>query len=396
MHVQRELLRDVRYPRSGARQDTGNASPGVNIFNPKRRAAPNAAERISTPVSPLTDIQDLTLEELTAWLAQRGIEAYRARQIFKWIYQRQADGFQAMTDIRRDIRAQLSQHFRLDRLGVEDCRQSRDGSRKYLFRLSDGLFIESVLIPEDNHYTLCISSQVGCAQGCRFCMTARGGLSRNLSMGEITAQVRDIQREVTGGRRLRNIVFMGMGEPLANLRQVLRAIGVMTDNDNGLKFSTRRITVSTAGLVPAMAKLGSASDVNLAVSLNATGDRIRSRLMPVNRRYPLEQLLEACRRYPLRHRRMITFEYILLAGVNDSADDARRLAKMLRPIRAKINLIPFNEHAGSAFRCPSEETVRDFQKILHDRNYTAIVRRSKGRDIDAACGQLRANQLASP
>ena len=341
------------------------------------------------------DIKDLTLDELTAWLVERGIEAYRGRQIFKWIYQRQADGFGAMTDIRRDIRALLSTHFRLDRLHLQERQRSRDGSCKYLFRLRDGLFIESVLIPEDSHYTLCISSQVGCAQGCRFCMTARGGLSRNLSMGEITAQIRDIQRDVTGKHRLRNIVFMGMGEPLANLRQVLRAIGVMTDNDNGLKFSTRRITVSTAGLVPAMEKLGEASQVNLAVSLNATDDRTRSMLMPINRRYPLAQLLAACRRYPLRHRRMITFEYILLAGVNDSPEDARRLAKMLRPIRAKVNLIAFNAHDASDFRRPSEAAVQRFQQILHDRNYTAIVRRSKGRDIDAACGQLRANQLAA-
>ncbi len=360
-----------------------------------KRATENGAKRLQTTVSTSTDIQDLTLQQLTDWLVSRGIEPYRGRQIFRWLYQRQADDFQAMTDIRRDIRALLSEHFRLERLQREDCRHSDDGSRKYLFRLHDGLFIESVLIPEDSHYTLCISSQVGCAQGCRFCMTARGGLSRNLSMGEITAQIRDIQREVPIGRRLRNIVFMGMGEPLANLRQVLRAIGVMTDNDNGLKFSTRRITVSTAGLVPAMEKLGRASDVNLAVSLNATDDRTRDRLMPINRRYPLDRLLEACRRYPLRHRRMITFEYILLAGINDSPDDARRLARMLRPIRAKINLIPFNEHAGSDFRCPSEEVILNFRQILHDHHYTAIVRRSKGRDIDAACGQLRANQLAS-
>ncbi len=344
---------------------------------------------------PVMDIKDLTLDELTAWLVQRGIEPYRGRQIFKWIYQRQADAFGAMTDIRRDIRTLLGEHFHIARLQLEDRQLSRDGSRKYLFRLHDGLFIESVLIPEDNHHTLCISSQVGCAQGCRFCMTARGGLTRNLTMGEITAQIRDIQRDVAGKNRLSNIVFMGMGEPLANLREVLRAIGVMTDNDNGLKFSTRRITVSTAGLVPAMDKLGRATGANLAISLNATDDRTRSRLMPINRKHPLSELMEACRRYPLRHRRMITFEYILMAGVNDSEADARRLAKLLRPLRAKINLIPFNEHAASDFKRPADEVILRFQQILHDSNYTAIIRRSKGQDIGAACGQLRANQLTS-
>jgi 23S rRNA (adenine2503-C2)-methyltransferase len=346
-------------------------------------------------VSPPTDIKDLTLDELTAWFVERGVEPYRARQIFRWIYQRQADTFDAMTDIRRDIRALLSTRFRIARLRLEDRQLSRDGSRKYLFRLDDDLFIESVLIPEESHHTLCISSQVGCAQGCRFCMTARGGLTRNLTMAEITAQIRDIQQDIAGENRLSNIVLMGMGEPLANLRHVLRAIEVMTDNDNGLKFSTRRITVSTAGLVPAMESLGHATDVNLAVSLNATDDSTRSRLMPINRRYPLAELLEACRRYPLRHRRMITFEYILIAGVNDSEADARRLAKLLRPIRAKVNLIPFNEHVASEFKRPPVEVIQRFQQILHDSSYTAIIRRSKGQDIDAACGQLRANQRMS-
>ena len=341
------------------------------------------------------DIKNLTLEELTGWLVNHDIEAYRAKQIFRWIYQRQADTFAAMTDIRRNIQTLLSEHFSMARLGLENRQLSRDGSCKYLFRLKDGLFIESVLIPEDNHHTLCVSSQVGCAQGCCFCMTAQGGLTRNLSMGEITSQIRDVQRDITAKSQLNNIVLMGMGEPLANYHQVVRAIGVMTDNDNGLKFSTRRVTVSTAGLVPAMTKLGHATSVNLAVSLNATDDRTRSRLMPINRKYPLGMLLNACRTYPLRQRRMITFEYILIEGVNDSEADARRLTKLLGPIRAKINLIPFNEHTGSEFRRPSAEVIQRFQKILHHRNYTAIVRRSKGQDIDAACGLLRANQIVS-
>ncbi len=338
-----------------------------------------------------TDIQELTADELAAWLSRHGIEAYRRQQIFRWIYQRQADGFDAMTDIKRAIRRLLGDHFSITRLELLERAVSRDGSCKYLFRLKDGRCIESVLIPERSHHTLCISSQVGCAQGCRFCMTGATGLQRNLSMGEITAQIRDVQRDLQADQRLTNIVMMGMGEPMANYRQVVRAIGVMTDRDSGLGFSTRRVTVSTAGLVPAMLQLGRDTSVNLAVSLNAADNRTRSRLMPINRRYPMETLLDACRRYPLRHRRMITFEYILIQDVNDSPDDARRLATLLRPIRAKINLIPFNEHPGSAFKRPDPAAVQRFQEILQQRHYTAIVRHSKGRDIAAACGQLRAS-----
>jgi 23S rRNA (adenine2503-C2)-methyltransferase len=284
----------------------------------------------------------------------------------------------------------MSRHFTNNRLSQKEIVRSEDGSEKYLFELNDGNLIESVLIPEKDHYTLCISSQVGCAQGCRFCLSAKGGLVRNLTAGEIISQVRDIQQRVRGAKRLSNIVLMGMGEPLANYHNVVNALKIITDIDMGLKFSNRRVTLSTAGLVSNMASLGTDTRVNLAVSLNATDNATRSMLMPINRKYPLEQLLQACAEYPLGNRRKITFEYILIKDVNDTAQDAARLTKLLRPIKAKINLIPFNAYEGSRFQRPDEATTQNFQEILYQKKYTAVIRHSKGQDISAACGQLRA------
>ena len=323
------------------------------------------------------------------WLAERGEASYRADQILRWIHRDQLDRFEAMTNLKKALRERLAAAFDIRRLGLKAHQTASDGTRKFLFELADGEHIESVLIPERDHLTLCLSSQVGCAQACRFCLTASGGFQRNLSQGEILAQVRDIRRLCDRPERLTNLVFMGMGEPLANYRNLIGAIGLLQDNQVGFGFSKRKITVSTAGLVPRMADLGRDTDVGLAISLNATDNETRSRLMPVNRRYPLEVLLEACRRYPLAPQRRITFEYILLQGINDTPDDARRLAGLLRPIHAKINLIPFNEHAGCSYRRPDEDAVRAFQKILIDQRYTAIIRHSKGREISAACGQLR-------
>jgi len=341
------------------------------------------------------DILELSREQLIAWLAVRKIEKYRADQILKWVYLRQADSFERMTDISKEIRILLSQQFAIGRLAVERTESSRDGSRKYLFKLKDGKFIESVLIPERDHFTLCVSSQVGCAQGCLFCLTATGGLERNLSRGEIIAQVRDIKNGLDDPLRLTNIVFMGMGEPLANYLTLVSAIEVITDTDRGLRLAGRRVTVSTAGLVPRLLDLGRDTRVNLAVSLNATDNDTRTRLMPINRKYPLENLLEACRQYSPASGRRITFEYILIKGMNDSAKDARRLAKLLQPIRCKINLIPYNPNEGCDFDRPSEEVIQAFYRILFDKNYTVIIRRSKGEDISAACGQLRArSQMA--
>ena len=337
-----------------------------------------------------TDILEMSREKLIFWLADRKIASYRADQIQKWVYLRQADSFEPMTNISKEIRALLSQHFVIGRLAAEKIETSRDGSRKYLFKLKDGKYIESVLIPERDHYTLCVSSQVGCAQGCLFCLTAAGGFERNLTRGEIIAQVRDIKNELADPMRLTNIVFMGMGEPLANYKNLVSAISVITDTDAGLRLANRRVTVSTAGLVSRLADLGRDTRVNLAVSLNATDNDTRDRLMPINRRYPLEKLLEACRQYPPSPGRRITFEDLLIHGVNVSESDARRLAKLLQPIRCKINLIPYNPHEGCDFDRPSEAVIQAFFKVLFDQNYTVIIRRSKGQDISAACGQLRA------
>ena len=349
-------------------------------------------------ISSKIDIKDLSRRQLGDWLAANGQQPFRTDQIFRWIYLHQTDPFDAMTNLGKPLRQELAAAFTNPRLAVADEAASADGSLKLLFRLHDGNHIETVLIPESGHYTLCISSQVGCAQGCRFCMTAKGGFVRNLSAGEIISQVRDVQQRVQrrGDMPLTNIVFMGMGEPLANLANVLQALAVITDGDCGLKFSSRRVTVSTAGLVPKLADLGRHTQVNLAVSLNAADDDTRSRLMPINRHYPIDQLIDACRRYPLPPRRMITFEYILMKGVNDRMDDARRLVKLLRPVRAKINLIPFNPHPGSDFQRPEAERITRFQEFLAGHHYTAIVRYSKGQDIGAACGQLRAQLRPAP
>jgi 23S rRNA (adenine2503-C2)-methyltransferase len=336
------------------------------------------------------DLLDYDREMLVQWFADRSLAAYRADQVMKWIYIRGENDFDRMTDLSKAIRAMLADHFVVGHLHHDREMVSEDGSRKYRLRLSDGALIESVLMPERNHSTLCVSSQVGCALGCRFCMTGAGGLVRNLTRAEIVGQVRELRPKADTERPLTNLVFMGMGEPLANFDALISALSTLTDNDFGLKFSGQRITVSTAGLVPQMALLGKKTRVNLAVSLNATDDDTRSRLMPINRKYPIETLLAACRDYPLPKGRRITFKYILIAGVNDSLAEARRLAKLLRPIRAKINLIPFNPHPGSEFQRPDEAAVLAFQKILIDSHYTAIIRRSKGQDIAAACGQLAA------
>lgn len=340
-----------------------------------------------------TDIKELTNDQLVLWLQSKGLEPYRAAQILKWIYLRQTDTFDIMTDVAKEIRKLLSRHFSIARLEKERIETSQDGSKKYLFKLNDGKYVESVLIPEKDHFTLCISTQVGCAQGCRFCLTARGGLVRNLTKGEIIAQVRDVSKCLDGPKRLTNIVLMGMGEPLANYSHVVSAINTITNSNYGLGFSSRRLTLSTAGLVPKLSNLGRDTSVNLAISLNATDNKTRNMLMPINRRYPLEKLLDACAGYPLLPRRRITFEYILIKGINDSIKDAKRLVKLLRPIRAKINLIPFNEYEGSEFNRPEESAILNFKEILNKNNYTAIIRYSKGQDISAACGQLRANSI---
>jgi len=337
-----------------------------------------------------TDIKELSAEKLASWLEDNEIEPYRSAQILKWIYLKQVDSFDMMTDLSKEVRKLLSLTFSIKRLEKLTVKKSQDGSRKYLFRLKDGNHIESVLIPEKDHYTLCISSQVGCAQGCSFCLTAKDGFTRNLTKDEIVSQVRDVKKDHADPKPVTNIVFMGMGEPLANYKNVVDAVNTILDKSFGLGFSSRKVTISTAGLVEKLSDLGHETAVNLAVSLNATENETRSMLMPVNKKYPIEKLLDTCRRYHLKPRKKITFEYILLKGINDSTKDANRLVKLLRSIRAKINLIPFNEYEGSIFKRPEESVINRFLEILHRNGFTAIIRHSKGQDICAACGQLRA------
>jgi len=342
-------------------------------------------------LSKKTDIKELSIDQLTFWLQNRGYRSFHAGQIFKWVYLYQADNFDIMTNLAKELRRLLSAHFTINRLDKKQVEISKDGTRKYLFKLPDGKHVESVIIPERDHYTLCVSSQVGCAQGCRFCLTGQYGLTRNLTKGEIVSQVRDISNEMNDSTRLTNIVLMGMGEPLANYKNVVSALETITDSDFGLKFSSRRVTLSTAGMVSKLPDLNRDTRVNLAVSLNATENKTRDRLMPINRRFPVEELMDACRRYRLHAGRRITFEYILIQDVNDSVEDAKRLCKLVRPIRAKINLIPLNEHKNCEFRRPSDSVIERFHKILHQNNNTAIIRQSMGQDISAACGQLCAD-----
>jgi 23S rRNA (adenine2503-C2)-methyltransferase len=336
------------------------------------------------------DLRNLTRPELKAWVEERGLEPYRGDQIFQWIHSPGLEAFDRMTNLAKKWRSRLSEEAFLSRLKTLDIEASQDGTRKFLWDLEDGERIESVLIPERGHYTLCISCQVGCAQQCRFCHTGRIGLRRNLSAAEIVNQVRTVRGFLKDDPvLLTNVVFMGMGEPLANFKNTLRAIGILLD-PLGMNLSHRHVTLSTAGLIPPLEALGRSSPVSLAVSLNAADDATRSLLMPVNRRYPLRDLIAACRAYPLPRGKRITFEYILLEGINDSLRSAKALADLLQGVQAKINLIPFNPHEGSEFRPPSEQRLLSFQEALIRRHYTAIIRRSKGGDISAACGQLHA------
>ncbi len=339
------------------------------------------------------NIRDLSLEQIEALIVSQGKQKYRARQIMKWLYQTGATSFAQMTTLARAFRADMEERFIASEPALDRIQTSADGTRKVLFRLGDGLAVESVLIPGKNHWTACISTQAGCAMGCRFCLTGRQGLTRNLNPSEITGQMTMLRRHTPEGLQIKNIVLMGMGEPLANYDHTLQAIRILT-SDYGLGFSNRKITVSTCGLAPGIVQLGRDICVNLAISLNAPDDRRRSELMPVNRKYPLATLLAACRDYPMPGRRMLTFEYILMAGVNDSPEDARQVAELLRGIRCKLNLIAFNEFPGSPFRTPAPEAVSAFQQVLLDHHYTAILRASRGRDILAACGQLSGQAAA--
>lgn len=334
--------------------------------------------------TPRIDLKNLTLPALEQFLHGQGKERYRAVQIFKWLYQHDVDGFDEMTNVSKQLRAELAQSACISRLDPEAVEVGSDGTRKYLFRLADGNAVESVLIPDEDRNTLCISSQAGCAMGCTFCLTGTFNLTRNLTTAEIVNQILAVRRDV----EVRNIVMMGMGEPLHNLDNVIPALQIMVE-DNGLQFSTRRVTVSTCGLVPELERLGQEVTVNLAVSLNATTDELRSRIMPINRAYPIADLLAALKKFPLPGRRKITIEYVMLGGLNDTPEDAKRLVRLLSDLPCKINLIPFNPHEGADFVPPTRASLDAFHRYLLDRHFTVITRDSRGNDISAACGQLK-------
>jgi 23S rRNA (adenine2503-C2)-methyltransferase len=341
--------------------------------------------RISVTDKP--NLKDLTLPEIETCIAPLGKEKYRARQIMKWLYQHDAKSFEEMTNLAKDFRSALSGIARIEQPDMAEVRTSADGTKKVLFKLKDGHSMESVLIPGKNHWTVCVSTQAGCRMGCTFCLTGKLGFRRDLSPSEITGQITRLRSGTPEGTNIKNIVMMGMGEPLANYENTVKAIRIIT-SDFGLGFSNRKVTVSTCGIAPMIERLGQDICVNLAISLNAPDDERRNALMPVNRKYPLKTLLAACRNYPMPGRRMLTFEYILMAGVNDAPEDAERLACLLKGIRCKLNLIAFNEFPGSIYKTPSTQTISAFQQILMDHHYTAILRASKGSDILAACGQL--------
>ena len=409
------------------------------------------------------NVKDLGKEQFTTYLKERGQPSYRAAQVWQWLYQKRAVSFDEMSNLSGALRRQLAADFSISRPRIARQSESRDGTVKFLFELSDGETIESVLIPEVHRLTLCISTQAGCGFGCAFCATALMGLKRNLRASEIVDQVLEASRTLdsdpslsrerlcrnsvhgstgsprtdgdtpkfkdlavrsfgklrTGSealegrtancdtisegqergithtarkRRITHVVFMGMGEPLANYAQTVKALEVLTDATWGIGISPRRITLSSVGLVPQIQKLMEETRVNLAISLHASNDEVRGELMPVNRKYSLRQLIDCCRSLPIPRRKRITFEYVLLKGVNDSEEDARELCRLLSGVRCKVNVIPFNPHPGSSFERPGESDINRFGQILLEQGFQVNVRRPRGDDIQAACGQLQGEE----
>jgi len=327
------------------------------------------------------------LEDLAVDL---GASRYRGRQVASWLYRKGVSDLADMSDLPKDFRAALRERTRAELPELERATPSQDGSRKLVFRLSDGARVSAVVMPDDGRTTLCLSTQVGCGYACAFCLTGTMGLTRSLTAAEIVGQLLAANALLGEGERATHIVFMGMGEPLANYAALVQSLRVLTDAKLGLGYSPRRLTVSTVGLVAGIEKLAREDlRVNLAISLHAASDEVRSRLMPVNRAWNLEALMRAVRAYPLAPRQHVFFEYVMLDGVNDTPDDAQRLVRLLRGVRAKVNLIPFNDWDGSTFRRPPLARILAFQSILLDAGITTTVRWSKGEDIGAACGQLK-------
>ncbi len=342
-----------------------------------------------------TDLKNFTQEQLIDYVEGLGQPPFRGKQIMSWLYRPGITEFNQMTDLAKVFRKVLEENAYISRFSDPLTEFAADGCVKFGFRLEDDRYIESVLIPEPERNTLCISSQVGCAMGCTFCLTSTMGFVRNLKVSEIVNQIcsardyllgQDPQTRI-GPEQITNVVFMGMGEPLNNLENVISSLSVMTEQ-KGLDLAARKITVSTCGIVPKLKELGLRSTVNLAISLHAIRDDIRNKLMPVNQKYAIDELLQACRDFPMPRRKRIMFEYTLLEGINDTREDALELARKLRDIPCKVNLLSYNECPGLPFKSPPREKVLAFQKILIDAHYTVFIRSSRGADISAACGQL--------
>jgi len=328
--------------------------------------------------------------ELEDLAVELGASRYRGRQVATWLYRKGVVDLAEMSDLSKDFRAALAERIRAELPELERATPSQDGSRKLVFRLEDGARVSAVVMPDEGRTTLCLSTQVGCGYACAFCLTGTMGLTRNLTAAEIIGQLLAARAQLADGESLTHIVFMGMGEPLANYAALVQSLRVLTDAKLGLGYSPRRLTVSTVGLVSGIEKLAREDlKVNLAISLHAASDEIRSRLMPVNRAWSLEALMRAVRAYPLAPRQHVFFEYVMLDGVNDTPEEAQRLVRLLRGVRAKVNLIPFNDWEGSRFRRPPLPRILAFQSILLAAGLTTTVRWSKGEDIGAACGQLK-------
>lgn len=330
---------------------------------------------------------------LKATLAEWGIAPYRALQVLNWIYNYQVERFDEMTNLSKDLRGRLARHYYIELPKIAEQTFSKDGTIKYLFDLANGSQVESVWMPDKKRNTLCISTQVGCRLACSFCLTGTLGLKGNLSTAEIIGQYMAVNRELPKVDQITNIVFMGMGEPLDNYHPVCEALRLMT-SPRAMRISNRRITLSTAGLVDKIEQFKNENlPVNLAISLNATEDSTRNEIMPINKKYPIRVLLDCLRSYPLKPTRRITFEYVLLKGINDTHGDAKRLAKLLHGIPSKINLIPFNGFAESDYQAPAEAAILAFQKYLLSKNYSVFIRKNRGTDILGACGQLAARSF---
>lgn len=352
----------------------------------------NALITVRLEMTAKINLLDLDRGSMEAFFADMGEKAFRSVQITKWIHQHGVDNFDAMTNISKKLRSWLQENAEIRSPDVIVDQHSSDGTRKWLLQLDDGNCIETVYIPEASRGTLCISSQVGCILDCTFCATARQGFNRNLTVAEIISQLliahRSLAKEKREDRVVTNVVLMGMGEPLLNFNNVVKAINLMLD-DVAYGLSKRKVTLSTAGVVPALDRLRDVADISLAVSLHAPYDELRNKLVPLNKKYPIKVLLDACHRYIAGQlHRSITFEYVMLDGVNDSPQHARDLADLLRNLPAKVNLIPFNPFAKAGYERSSDAAIARFQTILQSRGLTTITRRTRGEDIDAACGQL--------